>query len=231
MLFSHQPPFLFLHVDKAAGSSIQLALQPFALPRASSRLRRRLVWLGSLNRLGGLHRALEFPEHVTAQTVKTCLPKEVYSRLFKFAFVRNPWDRLVSRYAYLLRNEAHPRHSFVKAMKGFEEYLAWEIARGKMHQHTYVCDARGGWIVDFVGYYERLHEDFARVCGCLKISGELPRANTSKHRAYQSYYTPATRDLVAKNFARDIELFRYEFDGLPAGATPAGLAGPIKQQS
>ena len=225
MLISYAPGFLFVHIDKAAGTSIQRALQPHALQRTDSRRRRRLVWLGTLNRLGGLHRSLEFPEHVAAATVKKCLPPEIYDGLFKFAFVRNPWDRLVSRYAYLLRTEDHPRHLFVKQMAGFENYLDWEIQRGKMFQHTYVCDAHGNWIVNFVGYFERLHEDFSKVCSRLNVKAELPRANTSSHRDYRTYYTPATRDLVAKHFQRDLELFGHNFDGLPAGASTRGLAG------
>lgn len=225
MLISTDPALLFIHIDKAAGTSIQCVLQPLAPPRLNRRLRRRLVWLGPLNRVLGTHRLLEFPEHVHAQTVKNCLPPAVFMALFKFAFVRNPWDRLVSRYSYLLRNTAHPRHAFAAGLKDFDAYLRWEIARGKMHQYPYLCGARGEWVVDFVGYYERLHEDFSRVCARLKVSAELPRANTSTHQDYRTYYTPATRDLVAKHFARDLELFGYEFDGLPAGAGPRGLGG------
>ncbi len=205
--------FLFIHVDKAAGTSIQRALRPHAFPRADSRLRRRLTWLGKLNRLG-LHRVLEFPEHVTAAVVQNCLPPEIYGRLFKFAFVRNPWDRLVSRYHFLLRSTDRTDHARIKAMKNFDEYLRWEIARDKFYQHTYVCGADGNLIVDFVGYYERLEEDFAKVCARLGVKESLPKANTSKHDDYRSYYTPDLRVLVADHYRRDIELFQYEFDGL-----------------
>jgi hypothetical protein len=156
---------------------------------------------------------LEFPEHVTALTVKRCLSAGLYSGLFKFAFVRNPWDRLVSRYSYLLRSENHPRHRLIKTMN-FEDYLHWEIRRGKMSQHTYVCDRRGKLIVDFIGRFERLHEDFSKICERLQLRAELPKANASSHRDYREYYTPATRELVAKNFQRDIQLFGYDFDGI-----------------
>lgn len=223
MLLSYEPAFLFVHIDKAAGSSIQLALEPFASKRRDSRVRRRLVWLGGLNRLG-LYRSLEFPEHATALTARRCLPASVYARMFKFAFVRNPWDRLVSRYAYLLRNTDHPKHEFVSRMKDFESYVDWEIERGKMSQHTYVTDNAGRWIVDFVGYYERLHEDFAKACARLGVRAELPRANTSSHRDYRTYYTPELRERVAREFQRDVELFGYTFDGLPADQQPQGLA-------
>jgi hypothetical protein len=217
MLFSYERSFIFIHVDKAAGSSIERALLRYAHPKSTSRLRRRLVWLGTVNRLGCLYRAVEFPEHIAARAVKRCLPPAVYDAAFKFAFVRNPWDRLVSRYTYLLRSEGHHRHRFVKRLKGFEEYLDWEIRRGKMFQHEYVTDASGKLIVDFVGYFERLNEDFARVCARLGVQVTLPHANVSSHRDYRTYYTPATRELVARHFQQDLELFGYEFDGLAAG--------------
>lgn len=204
--------FLFVHIDKSAGSSIQRGLESHAFVRTDNRLRRRLAWLGPLNRLG-LYRAMEFPEHVTALEVKTCLPPALYARLFKFAFVRNPWDRLVSRYAQLLRAEKSPRYQ-AKAEKGFEEFLKWEIERNKSHQHPYVYDASGKLIVDFIGYFERLDEDFKKVCDRLQVAAALPKANTSKHNDYQSYYTPATRQMVADHCRRDIELFGYDFDGI-----------------
>src|SRR5262249_40241617 len=86
-----------------------------------------------------------------------------------------------------------------------------------MFQHTYVTDSRGRLLVDFIGYYERLQEDFARACARLGVRAELPRANTSSHRDYRSYYTPATCELVAAHFRKDIELVGYTFDGLQAG--------------
>jgi len=218
MLVSYEAAFLFVHIDRVAGTSIQLALRPYAVQPRDSRLRRRLVWLGGMNRLGRLHRALEFPEHATARAIKKCLPPELYARLFKFAFVRNPWDRLVSRHAHLLQNQGHPRHRLVKNLGNFENYLAWEIQRKKMHQHAYVYGMDGECLVDFIGYYEHLQRDFVRVCQQLKIQTDLPRVNTSVHRDYRLCYTAATRDLVAEHFRRDIELFGYEFDGVHAAS-------------
>jgi len=211
--------FLFVHIDKSAGSSIQRGLESHAFVRTDNRLRRRLAWLGPLNRLG-LYRVMEFPEHATASVAKSCLPPALYARLFKFAFVRNPWDRLVSRYAQLLRNPAETPRYQAKAEKGFEEFLRWEIRRDKSHQHPYVCDGNGRLIVDFIGYFERLEEDFKKVCDRLQLAASLPKANTSRHDDYQSYYTPATRQLVADHCRRDIELFGYDFNGL--ASAPAG---------
>jgi hypothetical protein len=214
MLLSYSQAFLFIHIDKVAGSSIQLALQPFASQQKKRVLRRRLVRLGALNRFGNLYRALEFPEHVTARTVQKCLPPMLYGAMFKFAFVRNPWDRLVSRYAFLLNTVGHPEHARVKGMTSFEQYIRWEIRRGKMFQHNYVADGRGRLILDFIGYYERLERDFAAVCARLGVQVTLPHNNRTNHGDYRSYYTWVTRELVARHFGRDAEFFGYDFDGL-----------------
>ncbi|HKV55770.1 MAG TPA: sulfotransferase family 2 domain-containing protein [Candidatus Binataceae bacterium] len=223
MLLSYAPPFIFIHIDKSAGSSIQLALQHYSQPRRDRRLRRRMTLLGRINRVANLYRSLEFPEHVTAQTVKQCLPPELYSTAFKFAFVRNPWDRLVSRYAFLLDNVGHPEHRMVKRMRRFEDYVEWEIRQRRMFQCDYVTGPNNQLIVDFIGYYERLHRDFEHVCACLGIEAELPHDNASNHTEYRNYYTPASRELVAEHFRHDIELFGYDFDGLrePAPAIAA----------
>lgn len=213
MLLSRQPPFLFVHIEKAAGTSIQDALRPFATWVKDYHWRRRLCWLGPVNRLG-LYRFLAFPEHTTAEMVRRCLPQDFYNNLFKFAFVRNPWDRLVSRHAHLLRSTDRRRHQLVSRMKNFEDFIAWEIQRGSAYQFKYVLGRDGQNLVDFIGRYERLSDDFAEVCARLGVKAELPHANISEHRDYRSYYTPATRDFVAQHFRRDIELFGYTFDGL-----------------
>jgi hypothetical protein len=214
MILSYPSGFLFVHIEKAAGSSIQQALLPFANVAPSSRVRRRLAWLGPLNRVGGLYGALQFGEHATANEVKRCLPAKAYDALFKFAFVRNPWDRLVSRYAHLLRSKDRSRHSFISSLEKFEDFLQWEMRRDSAHQYHYVTNAEGRQIVDFIGHYETLAEDFAKVCARLKIQAQLPHANVSEHRDYRTYYTPETREFVAKKCRRDIEMFGYEFDGL-----------------
>jgi len=223
MLVSHDPPFLFVHIDKAAGSNIQHALRPFMRTAGRSKLRRLFGLLGPLNRAGGLYRQLEFSEHAPAERARRCLPPAVYAGLFKFAFVRNPWDRLVSRYGYLRRKTEHARSREVNALGGFDAYLAWELARtgrkGSMrHQADYVLGPDGRLIVDFVGYFERLEDDFAEVCRRIGIPASLPPPKTHTARQdYRSFYTDETRELVARAYARDIELLGYTFDGIGAG--------------
>jgi len=169
MILSYSSGFIFIHIEKAAGSSIQQALLPHASVPPNSRLRRRLAWFGPLNRIGGLYRAVQFQEHVTANEVKRCLPPAVYDSLFKFAFVRNPWDRLVSRYAHLLRSTDRRRHGFISKLDKFEDFLKWEIQRGSA-QHPYVTAENPGGIAARECFRasrlpELLHAGNARVRG------------------------------------------------------------------
>lgn len=225
MLVSYEPPFMFVHIDKAAGSNIQHALRPFMKVTGRSKLRRLLGLLGPLNRSAGLYRQLEFSEHAPAEKARRCLPPSVYAGLCKFAFVRNPWDRLVSRHAYLLRKTEHSRSREVNRLGGFEAYLRWELGRtgkkgGMRHQADYVLDPDGRLIVDFVGYFERLEEDFAEVCRRIGIPAALPPPKSHAPRKdYRSFYNDETRDLVAKAYAADIDLFGYTFEGIGSGLT------------
>jgi len=220
MLVSYDPPFMFVHIDKAAGSNIQHALRPLASHSGGGKWRRRLAWLGPLNRWGGLHRQARFSEHARAEDAKRCLPPEAYAALFKFAFVRNPWDRLVSRHAFLLRKKDHSQHRAVSALGGFDKYVRWETGGSRIHnrmrhQHDYVLGPDGRSIVDFVGYFERIEENFAEVCRRIGIPAELQPAQASHAlRDYRSCYTPETRELVARAYAQDIALFGYTFEGL-----------------
>jgi len=225
MLVSYDPPFMFVHIDKAAGSNIQHALRPFMKVKGRSKLRRLLRLFGPVTRLGGFYRQLEFSEHATAAKVQRSLPPEVYAGLFKFAFVRNPWDRLVSRYAYLLRKTEHAHSREVNRLGNFDAYLRWELARagrgGAMrHQADYVLGPAGDLIVDRIGYFERLEQDFADICRRIGVPASLPPPKTHAVRKdYRSFYSEETRELVARAYARDISLFSYSFEGIDQHAT------------
>jgi hypothetical protein len=220
MLISHRHRFIFIHVDKAAGSSLQDALAPFADNGAVSRVRKRLMLLGPVNRISGLHRFVQFSQHAAAEEVRRCLPAAQYSAYFKFGFVRNPWDRLVSRYHYLKRNTSHRHSRLVNAMSGFPEYVRWEMDRNMRltHQHAYLCDKEGRLIVDFVGRFENLRDDFVRATEKIGITTSLPHLNATESKDYRKFYTPELRDTVADFYKRDIELFGYDFDRSAASA-------------
>jgi len=210
MLISHRHRFAFIHVTKSAGSSIERALTPL-LPPPPPR------WWKNANRylwpiVPGRWQA--HAQHTTARQLRSRLGPARYERYLTFAFVRNPWDRLVSEYAYLLATPTHRHHRRVRSMRGIEQYLDFEIARGRPSQADFLTDREGRVIVDFVGRFETLHEDFRRVCDRLGLDAELPHLNASAHRDYRSYYSDEAAARVGRHFRHEIDLFGYAFDTL-----------------
>jgi hypothetical protein len=103
----------------------------------------------------------------------------------------------------------------------FEEFIDWmKLASCTcMHPvpHRYQLDwfvnPHGDVIVDFIGKYENLSQDWVKIAARLGIGTQLPRVNVNpgKKRHYTEYYTDRTRAVVATRFAVDIEFFGYEF--------------------
>lgn len=186
---------IFVHIPKCAGSSLAQGL------------------LGQRN-IG----------HIPIYWHQLASP-ERFDSYFKFAFVRNPWDRLVSAYLYLQRGGAARRDRdwsrMVQRFAGFEQFveqwLSPENARRSLlflPQHEFIRDRFGLPGVDFIGRFENLAKDFASVAACLAVPARLPEINRSADRSpYQDYYSEASRERVAEVYAGDIQWFGYRFDG------------------
>lgn len=209
MLISYRHKFIFIHVYKTAGVSIQTALQGYGQERP------RIGWRNWFPSLTAKLRAQSYSDrydtHITAKELKLELPEEVWQNSYKFAFVRNPWDWQVSLYSYMLEHEEHFQHKLIASMSGFEEFLEWRIAHDKVLQKSFVTGDDGNLILDFVGRFETLADDFASICSRLGVETRLPRLNASSHQAYQSYYDDRTMRLVLEAFREDVELFGYTF--------------------
>ena len=221
MLISYSHRFIFFHVAKVAGLSVREALKDYAgEPERFNRIRRPPRWLdGRPNQLYALWESMLL--HAKAREARRGLPPEVFDGFYKFAFVRNHWDWQVSMYHFILKETEHVHHQRVRKMADFGEYLEWVVrtekpfARGATKlQKDMLTDEAGRILVDFVGRYENLAEDFEAVCRGLDLSAELPRLNQSRSQGdYQSYYNARTRRLVEEHFQPDIALFGYDFAG------------------
>jgi len=217
MLISHRHRFAFIHVPKTAGSSVAFALWPHADHVDQYWMTRGLARVGIHVNHYAPYRLKKFRTHTPAAVLQRQLPAEVFADLFKFAFVRNPWDLLVSSYHFLLANGRHHRRRHASRLQSFAAYAAYEIRRGKMSQSAMLAGHDGRLLVDFVGRFESLADDFAFICRVLELEATLPRANTSRHADYRSYYDDRLAAEVGRFFAADVERFGYAFDDAAAG--------------
>lgn len=212
MLVSHSAKFVFIHVQRTGGLSMQATLkQQFPDLR---------VWHG---RHG----------HVRAGIAEW--GRERWDEYHSFAVVRNPWDRLVSWYSMIRARQAdnriqlpwplsrQPRLWDQVARRGrtFEQFLhncTTEVFdRGcrksfVYNQLDYLVDREGRPAVSQVARFETLGEDIDRLFAHLGIAAKLPHRNGSQHGHYSRWYDDRTEELVRQRFARDIEAFDYRFE-------------------
>jgi hypothetical protein len=240
-VISHQYRCVFVHIPKTAGMSIE---QVFVdLVGLTWKTRAPLL----LGRNEDPRRGPPKLEHLRAGEYLACghLTAAQLESYFKFSFVRNPWDRIVSEYKY----RGYP----VKV--DFKTYLfkhlpppGWSDTYSHvMPQYDFLHDETGTLLVDFVGKYETLQAGFDTVCARLGIPPtRLPWVNRSLEKArltslrelrkrlrralwsrerkhtfghYTEYYDDESRDFVARLYGRDIDAFGYSFgeDGGKSG--------------
>lgn len=163
---------------------------------------------------------LKFPRHAHVIAAREMLPAAYFDSLYKFAFVRNPWDLQVSSFYHIQRE----RPQLMNGISDFNEFMRFKFDSERTYQYhidtslslqsDYLVDLHGEQLVDFVGKYETLHEDFDSICRHLSLpSVKLPhkRAATDRERDYRKYYEDDVADLVARYFERDISILNYQF--------------------
>lgn len=139
-------------------------------------------------------------------------PKD-YTQHFKFAFVRNPWDRVVSCYVNKIGNPKHPCHG-----KDFDYFVDWINGKdltscdAHIRLQTRLFPAKH---VNFIGRLESFDDDIRYVAKVLGYTiNEVPRINSTQQARehYSKFYTERTKQIIAKKYKDDIEAFGYKFE-------------------
>ena len=151
--------------------------------------------------------------HLDIRQIKNEIKPEEFDTYFKFGFVRNPWDRAVS--LYNRKEGVQLKHKI-----SFADFARWHDyatdtcihPTRKKYQLDFFTNSAGELLVDFIGKFENLQEDFSSICDKIGIPRqELPHENKTNHKHYTEYYDDETREIVAQKYAKDIEYFGYEF--------------------
>jgi len=153
---------------------------------------------------------------------KRWMTQDQFDAYFKFTFVRNPWDRTASFYRFLGFGRFCSFSTFVHRYLPVQmEKMAWFLCP----QSEYVYGPDGEPLVDFVGHFESLASDFARVCDRMGIANPvLPHVNDSKKPGgglfrlprrrplpYREMYDARSREFIGKLYESDVEAFAYDF--------------------
>ena len=234
-MLCHDSKTIFVHIPKNAGQSIERVF----LNRLGLTWATRAPLLLRKNgepELGPPRLAhLKAREYVAMKYV----PQAMFDDYFKFTFVRNPWDRAVSFYKYLVSSQDYDFKTFLSNV--LTEQLWTDMHWFVGPQAEYVLGEDGQMLVDFVGRFEHLQDGFDEVCNQIGIPPTpLPYVNKSKseappqvrpgrfwdraklrlrpgsmlqqHEHYRDYYDEESHDLLSRLYSTDIDTFGYTFD-------------------
>jgi len=182
------------------------------------------VLLVHINKTGGssIEKALGMPfQHRTALEFIELVGQRRWDRCFTFAFVRNPWAKAASHYKYRvatnqtgLGSNPIPFASWVKRAFGDRDPAYYDNPKMFMPQTDWISDASGNEIVNFVGRFEALQDDFSEVCRRInREEAQLPHLKKSPGGAhYSEVYDDEARQVIAEWYSEDIRRFAYEFE-------------------
>lgn len=221
-MISHRHQCIFVHIPKCGGSSVEEILWPE--PRHVHDL-----WMGFLDRYhnkyqtGGL-------QHLLARQIRQEVGPHVFDAYFKFAFVRDPFDKAVSQYHYMRGRDDLREFIGMRQDDSFKTYL--RLTRQRVHvqweeQWKFVLDERGRPMMDFVGRFESFEADVRRVLDRLSVAAPtIPHTNRTERGRYEDYYDDEAAAIVASMYHRDLDLFGYAFAG-GTGATTSAARPPL----
>ncbi len=150
--------------------------------------------------------------HIRWNECKAAVAREVWSGYFKFAIVRNPWERFVSYCAFMHRHQREFQRDPQGTMHAVLDAPEHRQRIVFQPQAEFLCDPAGQIMVDFVGRHETLQADYDSICNRIGIPSEqLGRANESDHGPWRDYYDDLLKMRVAELYERDIEIFDFKF--------------------
>jgi hypothetical protein len=211
MIVSHRHRFIFAAVPKTGTHSVRQALREQLgdedVEQVGLFVNKRFPW----EDLAAIQHG-----HLSLRQVRPHLGEEAFSGYFKFAFVRNPFDRFVSYCAFMLRGgdvfQQRPREVMRHFLFGEqpEHHVLFQP------QASLLVDEDGETLLtDAVGRVEDMQASYDAICARIGIASRpLDRVNGARRGDYRHYYDQALFDGVAARYAQDLELFGYTFEGM-----------------
>jgi hypothetical protein len=207
MIISQQHKFIFTAIPKTGTHAVRQALRAHLGPQDQEQVGLFVQKRFTVQPLAALGHG-----HISLAQLRPHLTPEAFAGYFKFAFVRNPFDRFISYCAFATREEEGAFDNDPR------EVMRYFLAKPPMDhllfqpQHTFVTDEEGRLLTDAVGRVEEMQLSYDAICQRIGIpSAPLEKVNATRRNDYRGYYDQALIDGVAEIYRRDLDLFGYQF--------------------
>lgn len=197
-MISHKHKCIFIHIPRCGGTSMEIFL--------------------SGGNWWGVDQGKT--KHLIASTAKH-IYKEYWDDYYKFSFVRNPWDRMVSMAKYSKTYGVTLGENFIDFSEYFKKYPNIEVDPVSESANGHFTAINNSVYLnilneelDFIGRYENMRSDFNHVLSCIGLDNvELVnnKRHQSAHAHYTKYYNEETRQIIGEKYKKDIEYFGYTF--------------------
>ncbi|MFT7527382.1 MAG: hypothetical protein ACI9LY_002537 [Arenicella sp.] len=212
MIISHKSKYIYFAVPKTATHSVREALHQHSKDGdweqqalyVDESIGKQTIPISEIALIGH--------GHISVTQIKHHIPADQWQESFKFAFVRNPFDRFVSVCFFLNRNNPEFTNNSLAWMKSAISHPRFQQRVLVRPQFMQLTDEKSHLAMDYIGRYEALRESMNFVNDALKFPRTtLKVKNKSDHADYRSYYDDELFSLVSDYYKADIKHFDYKF--------------------
>ncbi|WP_263834161.1 sulfotransferase family protein [Salinibacter sp.] len=222
MILSHEHEFIFVHIPRTAGTRLskeickKIGIKKWReyIGEPEELINREGNYMG--NKYSGEYRRWEGNKHISAVDLKKRLDKDVWKSYFKFAVVRNPWDRVLSLYLKRIKDSALPSRIINNCKICFNSYLNMKFNigfGGYKRQTDFILDREENMFLDYVGKYERMESDLRKISEKIGIDLNVKgKYDSTMERDYREFYLFGSEKIIEDIFIEEIKMFGYSFE-------------------
>lgn len=215
---NHDLKAIFIHVHKTGGTYISYMLHKYYgfknyyirrpdHDKYCFNKKKTTKYLNFENRIHGVLNYYKTSPHINKKMGMTPQKWETY---YKFCFVRNPYDKIVSAWYHVNRYNI-PFKNFLNLENVCNDV---EYMHVFMPQVRNIINEKGKINIDFIGKFENLEEDFQTILkniGVVNIRHDIKKEmNKRDHLPYYQYYDQETLDKVNLILKEDFNLLGFK---------------------